>query len=169
MIPKVIIHKLAANQIVFKQLLARKTVDEYLWRPAPEKWNLLEIVCHLLDEEREDFRARVKHTLETPSAAMKPINPAGWVTERNYATQDYQKTLDSFLKERSASVSWLHTLENPNWKHTYMHQKFGPMSAKLFLTNWLAHDYLHIRQLIRYHYQFLEEKTAIDLRYAGNW
>ena len=43
------------------------------------------------------------------------------------------------------------------------------MSAKLFLTNWLAHDYLHIRQIIRYQYHYLKESTAIDLGYAGNW
>ena len=43
------------------------------------------------------------------------------------------------------------------------------MSAKLFLTNWLDHDYLHIRQIIRYQYQCLKEQTHIDLQYAENW
>ena len=43
------------------------------------------------------------------------------------------------------------------------------MSVKLFLSNWLAHDYLHIKQITRYRYNYLEEKTAINLQYAGNW
>ena len=64
--PKAIILQLAVNRDVFKPLLSGKTDGEYLWRPEPGKWTLLEIVCHLLDEEREDFRARVKHTLEHP-------------------------------------------------------------------------------------------------------
>ena len=56
---KDIIQQLENNQKVFQNLLTNKTKDLYLWRPKPEKWCLLEIVCHLLDEEKDDFRARV--------------------------------------------------------------------------------------------------------------
>lgn len=38
---------------------------------------------------------------------------------------------------------------------------------KIISNNWLAHDYLHMRQIIKY--QYLKEKTNIDLQYAGNW
>ena len=169
MTPREITLKLAANQDIFKRLLSGKTGSEYLWRPEPGKWNLLEIVCHLLDEEREDFRDRVKHTLENSLAAMKPINPVGWVLERNYASQDYEKTLRSFLSERSDSVAWLQTLTHANWENAHRHPKLGTLSARLFLVNWLAHDYLHIRQIIRYNYQFLQEQTGMDLQYAGTW
>jgi hypothetical protein len=34
------------------------------------------------------------------------------------------------------------------------------MSAEMFLANWLAHDYLHIRQLIRLRYHYLEHAAA---------
>ena len=34
------------------------------WRPGPARWSLLEILCHLLDEEREDFRRRIALLLE---------------------------------------------------------------------------------------------------------
>lgn len=169
MIPTTIIIKLAEDQSIFKHLLSGKSEKEYLWRPRPDKWNLLEIVCHLLDEEREDFRARVQHCLENPLSAMKPINPTGWVLERKYAEQNYGQMLELFLTERQNSVTWLNTLKNVNWESAHPHPKLGAMSAKLFLTNWLAHDYLHFRQIIRYHYHYLKEQTGIDLQYAGNW
>lgn len=167
--PRDITCKLAIHQKIFKELLSGKTEIEYLRRPQPGKWNLLEIVCHLLDEEREDFRARVKHILEHPSEPMKPIDPAGWVTARNYAGQDYAKTLEAFLNERSNSVAWLQTLHDAHWENTHHHPTLGAMSAQLILANWLAHDYLHIRQFVRYQYQFLKEETGLDLQYAGNW
>jgi len=44
---KEIIEALDNNKQVFKSLLVGKTEQEYLWRPQPKKWNLLEIVCHL--------------------------------------------------------------------------------------------------------------------------
>lgn len=43
------------------------------------------------------------------------------------------------------------------------------MSAKLFLTNWLAHDYLHIRQVNRMRYLYLKTQTGIPLDYAGDY
>ena len=43
------------------------------------------------------------------------------------------------------------------------------MTARLFLVNWLAHDELHLRQLIRYDYLSLQSDSGEDLSYAGTW
>jgi len=164
-----IITGLSENKNVFKELLSDLTEELYLWKPAPEKWCLLEIVCHLYDEEREDFRARTKHTLDTPTAALPSIDPQGWVQTRNYLQQNYFDKLNSFLDERDQSVKWLQSLTNPVWDNAYEHPKFGKMTAKMFLSNWLAHDYLHIRQIIKVKYDYLHQLTNEDLNYAGNW
>ncbi len=164
-----IVKELERNKGVFEQLLKNKNPEEYLWRPAPDKWNLLEIVCHLYDEEREDFRARVRHVLETPDSPMPPINPVGWVLERDYAGQEYVAMLDKLLEERHQSLAWLNSLISPQWENVYQHPNLGPLSAKKFLTNWLAHDYLHFRQINRYNYGFLQHQTMEDLSYAGEW
>ena len=58
-----IVDRLENNSAVFENLLSEKAEKEYLWRPHLNKWCLLEILCHLLDEEQEDFKARVKHAL----------------------------------------------------------------------------------------------------------
>ena len=166
---KEIIQQLETNQQVFKNLLMTKNEEQYLWRPKPEKWNLLEIICHLLDEERDDFKARVKHTLETPLKDLVPIDPQGWVKERGYISRNYNEILQAFLEERDTSVTWLKSKLDANWDNKLTHPNLGDMSAKLFLTNWLAHDYLHIRQILRYDYNYLKEKTNLDLGYAGNW
>jgi hypothetical protein len=129
----------------------------------------LEIVCHLLDEEDEDFKTRVTGVLKNPLKELPKINPEGWVLERDYISQDYEQKVTDFINERKKSIVWLNSLENVNWENAYIHPKRGTMSAKLFLANWLAHDYLHIRQIIRYQYHYLKEQTGIDLQYAGNW
>lgn len=41
--------------------------------PAPEKWCLLEIVFHLYDEEREEFRARVNYQTNYLTAEVMPL------------------------------------------------------------------------------------------------
>lgn len=164
-----IIGELSRHGRVFEHLLKGHEREQYLWRPAPGKWCLLEVVCHLHDEEREDFRTRVRHCLETPADDFPAIDPVGWVTDRDYAGQDFEERLGAFLRERRNSVEWLSSLEDPDWTSACVHPKLGPMSAGLFLSSWLAHDHIHIRQINRMKYGMLEELSEEPLDYAGNW
>lgn len=160
---------LEANRAVFADLLSGLGREQYQWKPGPDAWCLLEVLCHLYDEEREDFRARCRQVLENPEAALPKIDPVGWVQSRNYLAQDYEKKLAGFLAEREASIRWLRSLRNPAWENTYHHPKFGPMQARLFLVNWPAHDYLHFRQITRLKFGYLKEQSELPLDYAGTW
>ena len=164
-----IIKSLASNVTIFSDFLNNKSKEEYLWRPAPEKWCLLEIVCHLYDEEREDFRTRVRFTLENPDHQPPSINPLGWVTERKYIEQDYDFMVGKFLKERKISIDWLKSLKDPQWNNFYEHPVLGALSAEHFLVNWLAHDIFHFRQFIRLQYEYVKFTSGNDLTYAGAW
>lgn len=164
-----IIQELERNREVFKHLLSDISEKEFRWKPAPEKWNLLDVVCHLYDEEREDFRLRTKSVLENPEKPLPRFDPVAWVTERNYSEQDYTTKLEDFLNERSASIKWLRSLEQPQWENEYHHPKAGPLSARFFLTNWLTNDLLHIRQILGLKYGYLGHTTGENLDYAGPW
>ena len=164
-----IIEELDRNGQVFKTLLDGIPYEMQTWRPSPGKWNLLEIINHLRDEEKEDFRIRVKMVLVGPSQDLPPIDPVGWVKSRHYADQEFHQVLEQFLTERKRSVDWLQTLQDPPWHHEHHHPSAGIRSARLFFTNWLAHDYLHIRQITRLKYDFLHAMTGVELDYAGKW
>lgn len=164
-----IISELVKNKFIFQSLFEKLTPEIYTWRENETKWNLLEVLCHLYDEEREDFRTRVKSTLENPTNELPPIDPQGWVNSRKYSEQDFDTKLEEFLEERVNSIEWLMQLHEPNWDNEYVHHKFGRMSAGLFLTNWLAHDYLHIRQIIRIKYNYFKETSGENFDYAGEW
>lgn len=150
--------------------LARTVSDvQVRWKPAPEEWSILEVICHLYDEEREDFRTRVDFTLHKPDADWPPINPVGWVTERGYNQRDPAASLEAFLSERRKSLEWLRSLQNPNWEATHTNPR-GSMRAGDVLAAWVAHDHLHIRQLNQLHWQYLSQDVApVSLEYAGGW
>jgi len=175
MTPTEITTQLSANAGVFRALFSQVEPDMICWKPAPEHWSLLEIACHLADEEREDFRARVESVLRDPEQPLPPSDPKGWVRDRDYAGQEFLAKVDEFLEERAQSIEWLRSLEveggakSPDWANAYQHPKFGPLSAKLFLENWLAHDYLHIRQINRRKYEFHRSVVVHALDYAGDW
>lgn len=169
MTPDQLIPELSRNGGVYLSMLGGVRDEMVVWRKEVGAWCLLEIVCHLLDEEREDFRARIRHTLEQPKMPLLPIDPVGWVITRDYIHQDYDKVLDQFLHEREASATWLRSLKNPPWLNYSIHPVYGKISAEKFLCNWLAHDYHHIRQINQLKYQFLRSTNSADLSYAGNW
>lgn len=161
--------QLARHGNVFRAVFTGLTRDEVTWKPAPDKWCALEIICHLHDEEREDFRARLKHVLETPDAPMPKIDPVAWITERKYMEQDFTATLKNFLAERDKSLAWMRGLIEAPWKNAYMHPTVGPVSCELLLTNWVAHDLHHIRQFNNLRYEYLRGHTTMPLDYAGKW
>lgn len=164
-----IITSLGRNKHIFKALLSGLSKEEYLWKSQPDKWCMLEIVCHLHDEEREDFRFRTKHILENPELVLPPIDPPAWVHERKYMDQDFEIVVEKFLTERQISLNWLQTLESPKWENVHHHPKLGEMTAKMMLTNWLAHDYLHIRQITKVKFDHLQVQSKESLSYAGVW
>jgi hypothetical protein len=164
-----VISEFTNNGRVFADLLTLTNSSEILYRPAPGKWNLLEIACHLLDEERFDFRARMKHVMDNPDEEMEPIDPQGWVISHSYSDKDFAAVHKDFLVERENSVQWLVSLTNEDLEKKLEHKIFGTVTVRHFMLNWLAHDYLHIRQIVALKYSFLKNNTGADLRYAGDW
>ena len=138
------------------------------WKPSPERWSVLEVVCHLGDEEVDDFRHRIASTLRVPAAEWPPIEPSRWAVERRYNEQPLGPALARFLNERAASLQWLAAQREAKWDNAYQHPQAGPLSARVLLANWMAHDLLHLRQLARLQYEALATRGE-KLDYAGPW
>lgn len=165
-----LVDRLRADARVFKGLLAGVPEAQVRWKPSPGEWSLLEVACHLADEERDDFRRRLDLTLHHPGHPWPPIDPERWARERRYNDRDPGEALADFLSERERSVSWLEGLESPDWSLTYSHPTAGPISAGDLLTSWVAHDLIHIRQMTRLHRRYLVEVLADrSPDYAGSW
>lgn len=166
----VMIERLRANAGVLAALVAGVGDAQARWKPERDKWSILEVTCHLADEEVEDFRTRVEHTLERPEAAWPPIDPQGWAEARAYNERDLAEALARFLAARRDSLAWLESLGDPDWSRAHRHPKLGPISAGDLLTSWVAHDHIHIRQLNRLHREYLvEELSEHAPDYAGRW
>jgi hypothetical protein len=146
------------------------TPEQARWKPTLEEWSLLEVICHLCDEEREDFRQRLDLTLHHPEADWPPIHPSAWVTERAYNQRDLPTMVAAFAQERDRSLTWLDTLSQPDWSVARTHPVAGKMTAGDMLGAWVAHDHLHLRQLNELHWQWLAAQVdTLSLEYAGGW
>jgi hypothetical protein len=160
---------LAQNAARIAALLQETPAIQARWRPDPESWSILEVATHLRDEEREDFRVRLDIILYHPQDPWPPIDPGGWVTARRYNDGDLDRVATDFQEERARSLGWLRGLAAPDWAAMY-EAPWGPIRAGDLLASWVAHDLLHLRQLVELQWAYTQLLAApFGTRYAGEW
>jgi len=138
-------------------------------KPDEKSWSILEVICHLHDEEREDFREHLDFILHRQNEEWKSIDPQGWILSRKYNEKNFEEMRDKFFEERNKSLEWLKNLKNANWETTYT-SEYGSVPAGEMLACWVAHDNLHIRQLVELRRAYIERITQpYAIGYAGDW
>ena len=145
------------------------SADNARWKPGAEAWSILEVVNHLYDEERRDFRVRLDIILHRPHEAFPHINPPQWVIDEKYNERDLEASVQNFLDERANSLRWLAGLAPFN-QDASLTNEFGTVTAGEMFCAWVAHDVLHLRQLVALHYALVTQHAApFILEYAGAW
>ena len=163
------IAQLTAQAQIIRGLTESLSPAQAAWKPGPDAWSVAEVVNHLYDEEREDFRAHLDTIRRGPDAPWPPIDPQGWVTQRAYNQRDLAESVTDFLRERAASLAWLRDLTAADWDAAYP-RPWGVITAGDMLAAWAAHDLLHIRQLVELRWQLTVAAAApYRVMYAGEW
>ena len=166
---KTLYDELGYSTEMIRALLAGISQEEAQVKPDADSWSILEVLCHLYDEEREDFREHLDFILNRQTKEWHKIRPTEWVNERKYNEQNFIGMQDKFFSERWKSQEWLKGLSNANWETTYT-SEFGSMKAGEMFACWVAHDNLHVRQLVELRRNYIERITQpFDIEYAGDW
>jgi hypothetical protein len=138
--------ELARGPALLDLLLADLDRDGWRSRPAPREWAPVEIVCHLRDEETEDFGARVRAVL-AGEARLAPIDPERWAVERRYREADPAAALAAFRAARAASLAMLAAAPPGRLAGVATSPGDHALSGLDLLAAWVTHDRLHLRQL----------------------
>jgi hypothetical protein len=163
------IKELAENARRIRVSVENVSVEQARWKPDSDSWSILEVVNHLLDEEKLDFRVRLDITLRQSGEVWPAINPPLWVEERRYNEQDPGESLAGFLTAREDSLAWLRTLDSPDWGAIY-EASWGLMRAGDLMASWVGHDLLHMRQLVELHWAYtMNAVRPYNALYAGDW
>jgi hypothetical protein len=137
---------LARLPVVLDALLGG--LDTALWRarPAPAEWSALEIVCHLRDEDADDFGARVRVVVEGGDR-FTPIDPERWVEDRRYRDAEPRAALSALRVGRMANLVFLTTVTPQRLRRAVSHPQTGALSGLDLLAAWVTHDRLLLAQL----------------------
>jgi hypothetical protein len=164
-----LLKRLTDNATLISQLVQTVSPEQARWKPNLSSWSILEVINHLYDEEREDFRVHLALILHHPQNPWTSINPQGWVQERSYNERNLETSLNQFMAERKSSLEWLQGLKDPDWETRYSNP-MGSMQAGDMLSAWVAHDLLHARQMVELQYAYLvEQAKPYKVDYAGEW
>jgi len=116
---KLFYEELTNSTEMIRALLSGVTQEEARIKPNAESWSILEVTCHLYDEEREDFREHLDFILHRQNEEWHAIDTEGWVTKRKYNQQNFAEMQENFFLEREKSFAWLNRLLNPDREKTY--------------------------------------------------
>lgn len=166
-----LIDRLARFPAALQAAAAIASDPDTRWKPAPEHWSILEIVCHLADEEAEDFAVRLRATFE--GAPWPPLDFDNIAQRRGYSTRDLAAELARFESQRAANMKWLRSIAaSADFTTAHQHAKLGPIAAGDLLTSWAAHDALHLRQIAKRLHNLAQrdaQKGGFSITYAGEW
>jgi hypothetical protein len=164
------IARLAANAKALESLCQETTDEQALWKQSPEKWSIEQVVYHLARTEEKDFRPRLEKTLRAPGENWQPLATSEMRLGETGAANNLTEYLRNFLNEREKSISWLETIENPVWENSHRHNEQLTLAAGDLLASWLAHDCLHLKQIIRLQYDYVKSiSEPFKTDYAGKW
>ncbi|MEM8863719.1 MAG: DinB family protein [Chloroflexota bacterium] len=164
------LYQMERNGLSITWMVRDMSDDQAKWRPDEDSWSILEVMYHLIDAEREDFRQRLNYLLNMPGEPFPEIFPDQWPAERKYNDRDLMTAIKTFINERAKSIDWMRNLKTPNWENVTPHPTFGDISAADMFAAWAVHDHLHIRQLNEILYAWAKKEfdgRMID--YAGPW
>ena len=164
------IARLSANAKALSSLCRETAPEQALWKQSPEKWSIQQVVYHLSRTEEKDFRPRLEKTLRSPEEIWNALVASEMRPDETGGANNLAEYLQNFLAEREKSIDWLKTIDNPVWKNSHRHNEQLTLAAGDLLASWLAHDYLHIKQIIRLQYDYVDSiSEPFKTVYAGTW
>jgi hypothetical protein len=140
--------ELARLPATLRALLDGLDTAQWRDRPVENEWSPIEIVCHLRDEEAEDFGARVR-VVVTGGERFTPIDPERWAVERRYRDAEPVAALAELCERRAENLQFLATVPPDRLRTRVAHASTGTLalSGLDLVAAWVTHDRLHLAQL----------------------
>jgi len=131
---------------VLESLLGGLDAEGTRTRPALVEWSPVEIVCHLRDEETEDFGARLRVILSGADSFVR-IDPERWAEERRYREASLPEALGAFRARREENLGVLRSIAPEALDGSRSLGRLGRLSGLDLVAAWVAHDRIHLAQL----------------------
>lgn len=139
---------LAATPAALKEALRGVPKKLLLFTPAPGKWSILEILCHMRDMEREAYLERYTRILAEPEPKLPDVNGDALAIERDYRGQKAADVLRDWMRLRRESLRLLKKAKPEQWRRAGIHETMGRITIDEFVARHaVGNDVAHLAQI----------------------
>jgi hypothetical protein len=125
-------------------LLLAPLPDKLTIRPAPGKWSIRDILCHLADAEIV-FAFRLRQTLAEDHPVVQPFDQDNWAA--TYPAYDARMALAAFSAVRQWNLAFIQGLKPADFNKPLNHPERGDMTLRVVVETMAGHDLNHLRQV----------------------
>lgn len=136
----------AATPARLRRAMAGVSRAGLTWRPAPGKWSIREVVCHLADVEVVNGW-RYRMILAQSGSPLTAFDQDRWASETNYRRQDPGLALETFTVLRRRHLALIRATPRSAWSRFGIHEERGRTTFRVFVEWMAAHDLNHLAQV----------------------
>ena len=158
---------LAATPAALKEALRGVPRKLLLFTPAPGKWSILEILCHMRDMEREAYLERYTRILGEPEPRLPDINGDALAIERDYRAQKAGDVLRDWTRLRRETLRIIRKAKPEQWRRAGVHETAGRLTIdELVARHAVGNDVAHLAQIeaIKRRAALLDRLSAAPVR-----
>ena len=137
-------HVIATTANRLSELFAALGMERAGKSPAPGKWSVREILCHLADCEIA-FAFRLRQAMSQENHVIQPFDQDAWA--KTYDSFDLAAALAVFTSVRHWNVRWIAGLPAPAFDKKLSHPERGEMPLRSIVETMAGHDLNHLSQI----------------------
>jgi len=138
------VEAIAQSSGTLAQLLASVGPERANVSPAPGKWSVRDILCHLADAEVV-FAFRLRQALAEDHHVIQPFDQDQWA--KPYGIYDAQAALATFSTVRAWNLALIRSVDPVTLEKRLTHPERGEMSFQTVIETMAGHDQNHILQI----------------------
>jgi hypothetical protein len=133
-----------ATPVRLENILQTLGPEKSIVAPAPGKWSVRDILCHLADCEIV-FAFRLRQGLAQDHHVVQPFDQDDWaVTYGNYSAP---MALAAFSAVRQWNLALIAGLKAQDFDKPLNHPERGDMTLRVVVETMAGHDLNHLRQM----------------------
>jgi hypothetical protein len=116
------------------------------FKPAPDRWSVRAIVCHLADSEMV-AGMRFRQVIAEPDPRLQGYDQDAWSERLDYSRRKISQALETFRRMRADTYEVLKDLPEEAYARKGRHTEHGEMTLLDLLKDYAEHAEAHVRQI----------------------
>src|SRR5215469_16190940 len=116
------------------------------FKPAPNKWSVRQVVCHLADAEAV-YVMRIRQVLAENNPTFQPFDGDAWAERLDYDRRKISHALETFRRLRADNHDLLKEMPEEAFSRPCTHTEAGPWTLRAMIQNCSEHLEDHVKQI----------------------